>query len=39
MTERWPFKAFKTGPEIIHLAVMLYVGCPQLLGANPDLPA
>jgi putative transposase len=28
MTKRSPFRYFKTSPEIIHLAVMLYVRFP-----------
>lgn len=31
MTERSPFKYFKTSPEVIRLAVMLYVRCPLSL--------
>lgn len=31
MTRQNPFKYFKTSPEIIRLAVMLYVGFPPLL--------
>jgi len=30
MTKRSPFKYFKTSPEIIRLAVMLYVRFPLL---------
>ena len=31
MTERSPFRYFKTSPELIRLAVMLYVGFPLSL--------
>jgi putative transposase len=31
MTKRFPFRHFKTSPEIIRLAVMLYVRYPHSL--------
>jgi putative transposase len=31
MTKRSPFRYFKTSPEIIHMAVMLYIRLPLLL--------
>jgi hypothetical protein len=35
MTKRSPFRYFKTSPEIIRLAVMLYVRFPlSLCGTN-----
>ncbi|SDJ36834.1 IS6 family transposase [Lutimaribacter saemankumensis] len=37
MTKRSPFKYFKTSPEIIRLAVMLYVRFPLLLRNVEDL--
>ena len=37
MTKRSPFKYFKTDPEIIHLAVMLYVRFPLSLRDVEDL--
>ena len=37
MTKRSPFKYFKTSPEIIRLAVMLYVRFPLLLSSGEDL--
>lgn len=38
MTKRSPFKYFKTSPEIIRLAVMLYVRFPLSLRNVEDLP-
>jgi len=37
MTKRSPFKYFKTSPEIIRLAVMLYVRFPLSLRNIEDL--
>ena len=37
MTKRYPFKYFKTSPEIIRLAVMLYVRFPLSLRNVEDL--
>jgi putative transposase len=37
MTQRSPFRYFKTSPEIIRLAVMLYVRYPLSLGKVEDL--
>lgn len=37
MTKRCPFKYFKTSPEIIRLAVMLYVRFPLSLRNVEDL--
>jgi putative transposase len=37
MTKRSPFKYFKTSPEIIRLAVMLYVRFPLSLRNVEDL--
>jgi len=37
MTKRSPFKYFKTSPEIIRLAVMLYVRFPLSLRNVDDL--
>ena len=37
MTKRTPFKYFKTSPEIIGLAVMLYVRFPLSLRNVEDL--
>lgn len=37
MTKRSPFKSFKTGPEIIRLAVMMYVRCTPSLRNVEDL--
>lgn len=37
MTEQAPFKYFKTSPEIIRLAVMLYVRFPLSLRNVEDL--
>ncbi len=37
MTKRSPFRYFKTSPEIIRLAVMLYVRFPLLLRNVEDL--
>lgn len=37
MTKRPPFKYFKTSPEIIRLAVMLYVRFPLPLRNVEDL--
>lgn len=37
MTVRGPFKCFKTSPEIIRLAVMLYVRFPLSLRNVEDL--
>jgi len=37
MTERSPFRYFKTSPEIIRLAVMLYVRYPLSLRNVEDL--
>ena len=37
MTKRFPFKYFKTSPEIIRLAVMLYVRFPLSLRNVEDL--
>jgi putative transposase len=38
MTQRSPFKHFKTGPEIIHLAMMTYMRFPLSLRNVEDLP-
>ena len=37
MTKRSPFKYFKTSPEIIRLAMMLYVRFPVTLRNVEDL--
>jgi putative transposase len=37
MTDRSPFKYFKTSPEVIRLAVMLYIRFPLLLRNVEDL--
>jgi len=37
MTKRSPFRYFKTSPEIIRLAVMLYVRFPLSLRSVEDL--
>ena len=37
MTKRSPFKYFKTSPEIIRLAVMLYVRFPLSLRNVEDI--
>ena len=37
MTKHTPFRSFKTSPEIIRLAVMLYVRFPLLLRNVEDL--
>ena len=37
MTHRSPFRYFKTSPEIIHLAVMIYVRLPLSLRNVEDL--
>ena len=37
MTKRSPFRYFKTSPEIIHLAVMMYVRFPLSLRNVEDL--
>ena len=37
MTKRSPFRYFKTSPEIIHLAVMLYIRFPLSLRNLEDL--
>jgi len=37
MTKRSPFRYFRTSPEIIRLAVMLYVRFPLLLRNVEDL--
>ena len=37
MTKRSPFKSFKTSPEVIRLAVMLYVRFPLSLRNVEDL--
>jgi putative transposase len=37
MTTRSPFRYFKTSPEIIHLAVMMYVRYPLSLRNVEDL--
>jgi putative transposase len=37
MTKRSPFRYFKTSPEIIRLAVMMYVGFPLSLRNAEDL--
>ena len=38
MTQRGPFRYFRTSPEIIRLAVMLYVRFPLSLRNVEDLP-
>ena len=38
MTQRSPFRYFKTSPEIIRLAVMPYVLYPLSLRTVEDLP-
>ncbi len=37
MTKRTPFKYFKTSPEIIRLAVMMYIRLPLSLRNVEDL--
>jgi putative transposase len=37
MTKRSPFRCFKTSPEIIHLALMMYVRFPLSLRNVEDL--
>jgi putative transposase len=37
MTQRSPFRYFKTSSEVIRLAVMLYVGVPLSLRDVEDL--
>jgi putative transposase len=37
MTKHSPFRYFKTSPEIIRLAVMMYVRCPLSLRNVEDL--
>ena len=37
MTQRSPFRYFKTSPEIIRLAVMMYFGFPLSLRKVEDL--
>jgi putative transposase len=37
MTWRSPFRYFKTSPEIIRLAVMMYIRCPLSLRNVEDL--
>ena len=37
MTQRSPFRYFKTNPEIIRLAVMMYFGFPLSLRKVEDL--
>ena len=37
MTKRFPFRYFKTSPEVIRLAVMLYVRFPLSLRNVEDL--
>jgi putative transposase len=37
MTQRSPFRYFKTSPEVIRFAVMLYVRFPLLFGNVEDL--
>ena len=37
MTERSPFRYFKTSPEIIRLAVMMYIRVPLSLRNVEDL--
>ena len=37
MTRRSPFRYFKTSPEIIRLAVMLYIRFPLTLRTVEDL--
>jgi putative transposase len=37
MTKRSPFKCFKTSPEIIRLAVMMYIRFPLSLRNVEDL--
>ena len=37
MTKRSPFRYFKTSPEIIRLAVMLYIRFPLSLRNGDDL--
>ena len=39
MTQRSPFRYFKTSPEIIRLAVMMYVRYPLSLRNVEDLAA
>ena len=38
MTQRSPFRYFKTSPEVIRLAVMLYIRFPMSLRNVEDLP-
>ena len=38
MTKRSPFRYFKTSPEVIRLAVMLYIRFPLSLRNVKDLP-
>jgi putative transposase len=37
MSQRSPFRYFKTSPEVIRLAVMMYVRLPQFLSNVEDL--
>jgi putative transposase len=37
MTKRFPFRYFTTSPEIIRLAVMLYIRFPLLMRNVEDL--
>ena len=37
MTQRSPFRCFKTSPEIIRLAVMMYIRFPLSLRSVEDL--
>jgi putative transposase len=37
MSKTDPFRCFKTSPEVIRMAVMLYVGYPLLLRNVEDL--
>jgi putative transposase len=37
MRKRSPFRSFKTSPEIIRLAVMMYVRCPLSFRNVEDL--
>jgi putative transposase len=37
MTKRSPFRYFKTSPEIIRLAVMLYIRFPLSPASPPSL--
>jgi putative transposase len=37
MTKRSPFRCFKTSPEVIRLAMMMYIRFPLSLGNVEDM--